>query len=298
MAEKENGKGIILVTGAAGFIGRALCEHLLDEGCRVRALVRRNGRRLPPETTARLEGLVEIDDLAGSCSWEEIVGGVESVVHLAGRAHSGAADDDLFFRHNLDAAVALARAACRFQVRRFIFCSSIKVNGEALSEGRLSQRPYTASDPPRPQGPYAVSKWRAEQELSRIFPSRGEILLTIIRPPLVYGPGAAGNLAGLKRWLELGLPLPVPREGNRRSLIDRGRLLEVITECLACPQPERLLLPCDPKVRSTADIARLLAGDSRICLLPVPGFWLKLGFRLVGRPEIYYKLYGDLQIAG
>ena len=293
---KEKGTGVVLVTGAAGFIGRALCEHLLDEGLRVRALVRRGGRRLPPEITVRLEGLVEVDDLAGPCPWKEILAGVESVVHLAGRAHAGGGDG--FFRDNLDATVALARAAWAAQVRRFIFLSTIKVNGEGAA-APVQARPYTAADRPRPRGPYAVSKWRAEQELERIFSSAGGTVLTIIRPPLVYGKGAGGNLAGLKKWLEWGLPLPVPREGNRRSLISRERLVALLVACLRRSQLDaRLLLPADPEIWSTAALACLLVSDRMVHLLPVPGKLLQMTCRLVARPEIYQKLYGSLLIAG
>ena len=290
---KVGGPGVVLVTGAAGFIGRALCAQLLDEGLRVRALVRRGGRQLPSEITVRLEKLVEVDDLAGSCPREDILTGVESVVHLAGRAHNRGGDG--FFRDNLDATVALARGARAAGVRRFIFLSTIKVNGEGVAAARQT-RPYTAADRPRPQGPYAVSKWRAEQELERLFPPAGATALTLIRPPLVYGEGVSGNLAGLKKWLEWGLPLPVPRTANQRSLISRERLVAVITESLVSSAPARLLLCSDPEPWSTAELVRSLAGDGGR-FLSLPDGLLRFGFRLLGRPEIYRKLYGSLLIA-
>ena len=294
MAEKENGKGIILVTGAAGFIGQALCRRLAAEGRAVCALVRRGGRQLPGEIAAQMAGVAAVDDLAGPCPWTEIMAGVESVVHLAGRAHARGRDQ--FFCDNLDATVALARAARAAGVRHFVFLSTIKVNGEGVV-APFQARPYTASDRPRPTGPYAVSKWRAEQELAKLFPTMGKAALTIIRPPLVYGDGAAGNLAGLKRWLEWGLPLPVPRESNRRSLVSRERLIAIIVDCLDLYPVSKLLLPADPVDRSTAELAHLLVPDRPVHLLPVPGLLLLIAGRAVSHPEIYQKLYGSLQIA-
>jgi len=295
MAEKENGKGLILVTGAAGFIGQALCRRLAVEGRAVRALVRRGGGQLPGEIAAKMAAVAAVDDLAGPCPWTEIMAGVESVVHLAGRAHARGRDQ--FFHDNLDATVALARAARVAGVRHFVFLSTIKVNGEGVA-APFQARPYTASDRPRPTGPYAVSKWRAEQELEKLFPALGKTALTIIRPPLVYGEGAVGNLAGLKKWLACGLPLPVPREGNRRSLIGRERLVAIIAGCLEnSPVLPELLLPADPKIWSTAELARFLVSDRPVRLLPLPGLLLQVACRAVSRPETYQKLYGSLQIA-
>ncbi len=293
------GREIVLVTGAAGFIGRALCARLRDEGFRVRALVRAAGTRMPPELAGTLDSVIAARDLAGACPWPEVFRDVGSVVHLAGRSRvSGfpGSGRDLIFRDNLDGTRALARAAVRAGIKRFIFLSSVKVNGEGVMAA-VHKRPYRATDPPRPRGAYAVSKWRAEQELREIF-AGCDTELVIFRAPLVYGPGAGGNLAGLSRWLELGLPLPVPVPENRRSLLGLEKLVTLILGALSSAEPsESVLLPADDKSWSLEELARFLVPDRRLRLVRVPGPLLRfLLLKCLRRPEIYRKLYGSLLV--
>jgi nucleoside-diphosphate-sugar epimerase len=274
--------------------------RLAERGERVRALVRRGGRRLPAELARRLE-IVEIEDLAGDCPWERILAGVGRVVHLAGLAHAKTEKGeaaDRFFRVNLDVTRSLGRAAQSAGVRRFVYLSSIKVNGEGVA-GPRHFRPYRSSDPPRPRGSYAVSKWRAEQELVKIFPPTTGPVLTILRPPLVYAPEAGGNLALLQHWLEWGLPLPLPRKPNQRSLISRERLIAVIEEALAeSPDTAGLRLPADPTPCSTAELAARLVGENRYRNFSLPNTILYGLLRGLGRQGLYRKLYGSMCIAG
>ena len=293
-------RGVVLVTGAAGFIGQALCKRLLDAGVAVRAVVRAGGTRISEELAERFDSIIEVEDLAGGLE-PRVLRGITGVVHLAGRAVSpapGPAGRDRLFRDNLDAAVALARSVERAGgVERFIFLSTIKVNGEGVM-APVQHPPYSAMDPPRPQGAYAVSKWRAEQELEKIFAAAGTRLV-IIRPPLVLGKTVGGNLVGLGKWLEWGLPLPIAVPENRRSLISRETLVEFVADCLSKPLPdEKVLLVKEQKDWSTAELARFLASGRRPRFLRMPGTLLRLLLSVSGKPELYRKLYGSLLIEG
>ena len=207
--------GKILITGAAGFVGTALCRRLLAQGRGLRVLIR-NGSRLPAELFRELDEVAAVEELTDETAWVNLLDGVDRVVHLAGRVHGRAssAAADLYFRDNLDLTLDLGRAALKAGVKRFIFISTIKVNGEGVLSS--DHHPYEASDRPRPLGAYAVSKWRAEQELRSLFNRAAAPSLVILRPPLIYGSAAKGNYAWLKRWLSWGLPVPVPRSGNRQ----------------------------------------------------------------------------------
>ena len=287
----------ILITGAAGFIGTALCRQLHCQGYGLRVLLRRGGTPLPDDLAKVLDDVVVVDNLAEALPWSSLLDGVESVVHLAARAHS-AASPDLFFQENLDVSVALGRAALKAKVACFIFLSTIKVNGEGV--WNFDHQPYKASDKPRPHGAYAVSKWRAEEELSALFRHCETSELVIIRSPLVYGSSVKGNLAGLQRWLGYGLPLLVPWAGNRRSLIALDKLVNCIEGCLNSRGVggERLLLPADKEDWSTLRLAHFLARNSGKPLrtLRIPASLLRVAAILTRQEENFLKLFGSLRV--
>jgi nucleoside-diphosphate-sugar epimerase len=188
----------VLVTGASGFIGQALCLHLASLGHDVVAAVRKPSA-MPHERVL----------LAGdTAAWQQALQGCHSVVHLAGRAHvmrEEASDPLQAFREaNVQSSLSLAEQAAQAGVRRFVFVSSIKVNGEQTAPSAC----FSAQDVPQGNDPYALSKWEAEQGLQRLAQASG-MQLVVVRPPLVYGPGVKGNFAQMLRWVHLGLPLPL-----------------------------------------------------------------------------------------
>ncbi|MBN2808039.1 MAG: NAD-dependent epimerase/dehydratase family protein [Deltaproteobacteria bacterium] len=290
----------ILITGAAGFVGTALCRHLHGQGYALRAVVRRGGTSLPDDLAKDLDDVVIVDDLAGPLSWPSLLEGVESVIHLAGRAHGvdqPECSSDLFFHDNLDATVALGRAAATAGVKKFIFLSSIKVNGEG--ELTASPQPYGDRGRTRPQGAYAESKWRAEQELKRISMFAKGFGLIIIRSPLVYGPGVKGNFATLLGWLRCGWPVPVALPENRRSFLYIANLTDFIEFSVVSPSVEgRICFPADDRDYSLAEMATMLSkGLGRsVRLCPLPSSCLKYGAALFRCPELGAKLFGSLLV--
>lgn len=290
----------ILITGAAGFIGTALCRKLHHQGFALRVAVRRDGSRLPEDLIHDLDDVVEVDEFRDGVAWEKVLVGVDRVVHLAARVHAGGHSNvaDLYFRDNLDATVALAGAALRARVKKFIFLSTIKVNGEGVL--KPDHRPYKVSDKPHPEGAYAVSKWRAEQELNSLFCSSKISKLTILRPPMIYGAAAKGNFAFLRKWLSWGMPLPVSGSGNCRSLLAIESLLEIITDILSETVTAhcRLLLPCDRKEWSTKQLAGYLAHQvrRRARTLAIPESVLYGLASAMKQEKFFAKIFGSLRI--
>ncbi len=290
-----------MITGAAGFVGVALCRRLVSRGLPVRAIIRRGGTLLPADLSGSLDDVVVVDDLAEPLVWEELLAGVEKVVHLAARVHcqgkKRSSSDDLFFRDNLDAGITLGEAAVRFGVRRLVFLSTVKVNGEG--GWGPDTRPYKPSDKPHPQGAYAVSKWRAEQELRRLCGDSEGPDLTVIRTPLVYGAGVKGNFAALLRWLNRGLPILASRPGNRRSMIYLGNLVDLIEFSLLHEAAGgRILLAADREDWSMDRLANFLARGlgRRARILHAPESWLRWGGKIVRRQESAVKMFGSLRV--
>lgn len=284
----------ILLTGASGFVGRALARALAGAGHEVTPVLR--SAAVAPQPGARAPVFA---DLAGDVAWPAIVQGHDTVVHVAARVHvmaDTAADPLQAFRVlNTAATLRLARAAADAGVRRFVFVSTIKVLGEQTAAGR----PFKADDPARPQDAYAVSKHEAElglQELGR----RTGMEIVVVRPPLVYGPGVRGNFASLVRWLDRGVPLPLGLcTHNRRSLVALDNLVDLLLQCVSqAAAANRVLLVSDGEDLSTADLLRRLAAarGQRARLLPVP-VWLLAGLaRMVGRGAAMQRLSGSLQV--
>lgn len=283
---------VVLLTGASGFIGRAIYEDLVLRGHTVRAATR---RAASPGAGSEV---FEIDGIDGTTDWRGGLEGVEVVIHSAARVHvmnEREAEPLVAFRRvNVDGTVNLARQAAAAGVRRFIFISSIKVNGEATLPGR----PYCADDEPAPADPYAISKMEAEAGLREL--ARGTDLdVVIIRPVLVYGPGVKANFLTMMRWLNKGIPLPFGAIDNRRSLVALENLVDLVHRCMTHPAvANQTFLVSDGDDLSTTCLLRRMAQalGKPARLVPVPGRVLTLGANLLGRGALAQRLCGSLQV--
>jgi len=287
----------VLVTGAGGFVGRALCPTLAAAGHVVVAGLRRvimpRDRKLPGAAVIR-----PIGDLAGSDPLEAAVADVDAVVHLAARAHvMDETESDpvaAYRRVNVDGTRRLAESAARAGVRRFILLSSVKVNGE-----HTAVQAFTEDDAPAPQDAYGITKWEAEETVASI--ARGTAMTAIsLRPPLVYGPGARANFLALLQACDSPWPLPLGGvTGNRRSLIYLANLTDAIRAALDHPSPPPgAYLLSDGEDLSTAALAgRLRAALGRPRrLLPVPPALLGIALRATGRRAMADRLLGSLAV--
>ncbi|ABE45880.1 UDP-glucose 4-epimerase family protein [Polaromonas sp. JS666] len=284
----------VLVTGANGFVGGAVWRRLHGMrdvqavGCVRRAVA-----------FAEVDALVaSVGDLSVSTDWSSALSGVEVVVHAAARVHvmQDAATDPLeeFRRVNVLGTLQLARQAAAAGVRRFVFISSIKVNGEATQPGH----PFTADDAPAPLDAYGISKMEAEQGLRELAAQTG-LELVIIRPPLVYGPGVKANFQAMMRWLARGMPLPLGAIHNLRSLVALDNLVDLIVTCLNHPAAaNQTFLVSDGEDLSTSQLLRRMgqALGKPARLIPVPSALLKLGAASVGKPAVAQRLCGSLQV--
>lgn len=264
----------MLVTGASGFVGRAACAQFVDRGWSVRAALRSRESTAPPGTEPYVIG-----DLRHA---EWALGSVDAVVHLAAVAHElrGPQAEAVYHAVNCQATERLARAAALARVKRFVFMSSIKVNGERTPR----DRPFTAADAPKPRDRYARSKHAAERVLSRIAAETG-LEVVVLRPPLVYGPGVRANFLRLMRLVERGWPIPLGAVDNRRSLVYVGNLADLIVAAASSPSAAgRTLLAADGEDPSTPQLIRHIAQALGVParLVPVPVPLLKLAGALIG----------------
>jgi nucleoside-diphosphate-sugar epimerase len=284
----------ILVTGATGFVGRALVPHLIARGLDVTAAVRRPGQTWPELTGAHI---VAVGEIVGATDWRVALADVETVIHLAGVAHSGLKDDKETEQHyanvNVAGSAALARHAAMARVRRLVFLSSVKANGERTPV----DRPFRETDAPAPEDVYGRSKWRAEQSLAEIGRETG-LDIAVLRSPLVHGPGVRGNLRSLLALCDS--PLPLPFGGlteNRRSLIARDNLIDALRLCAEHPAAagETFLVRDGEDLSTAALVAHLRAALGRPSrLLAVPSSLLAGSARLMGRRNLAERLTGSL----
>lgn len=286
---------MILVTGATGFVGSALANRLMADGAcgGVVAALRRLDASLP-------EGVkhVQVGDLLPNTNWNAALQQVNAVVHCAARVHvmQDSANNPLdAYRHvNVQGTLNLARQAAQAGVRRFVFVSSIKVNGEATLPGK----PFSADDEPAPLDPYGLSKMEAEQGLQEISAQTG-MEVVIVRPPLVYGPGVKANFASMMRWVAKGVPLPLGAIHNARSMVALDNLVDLLVTCLRHPAATgQTFLVSDGVDVSTTQLLRRTAHamGKPARLLPVPAVLLEWGAALLGKRDVAQRLCGSLQV--
>lgn len=284
----------ILVTGASGFVGSWLCRHLVSHGFAVSGLVRTRSRCPDGVEPIVVKDIAELN----AEDWAHLVAGVDVVVHCAAIAHELSLPVNEarreYHRVNIGATLALADAAARGGVSRFLFLSTVKVMGERTLPGK----PFSYTSPVAPRNLYAESKSLAEEGLGAIS-SRSQMDLVIVRPPLVYGPGAAGNIALLMKCLQRGLPLPLASVKNARSMVSVENLVDLIRTCIVFPAPiAEVLLVSDGEDVSTPGLVERLAWsmDVKPRLFRVPVVLLELGARFVGRTGVVSRLSENLEV--
>jgi nucleoside-diphosphate-sugar epimerase len=282
----------VFLTGITGFVGCATSRRLVQAGHRVSGALR-------DPNTALAQGVVPVifDDMA-TFDWASSLDGHSVVVHCAARVHVMEEDsvDPLseFRKVNVEGTLNLARHAAARGVKRFIFISSIKVNGEETQPGR----PYTAEDAPEPIDPYGISKWEAEQGLQRIAEATG-MEVVIIRPVLIYGPGVKANFLSMVRWLDRGVPLPFGSIYNSRSLVALDNLIDLIMVTLDHPgAANQTFLVSDGEDLSSSTLLRRMANalGRPVRLLPVPSACLYFAASLLGKKALAQRLCGSLQV--
>jgi nucleoside-diphosphate-sugar epimerase len=279
--------GQALITGAQGFVGSVLCKHLATSGWQIRCAVRHR----------RVTADIEVGEIGPQTDWRKAVEGIDCVVHLAARTHILSKDTRnallAYRRINVSGTVALARIAASHGVRRLVFLSSIKVNGE-----RTPDRPFTEDRAPQPEDAYGISKYEAEHALAEISAETG-IEVVILRPPLVYGPGVKANFLRLMHLAAREMPLPFAAIENRRSLIYLGNLVDAISVCMEHPAASgNTYLVSDRETVGTAELVREIATALRVepKLYRVPVPLLDLGAALFGRRAEWNRLSTSLQV--
>ena len=280
-----------LVTGASGFVGNATCARLVAQGMDVIGPV----RHLPTQPLPGVDYRI-VSDLSGNTDWREVLKGIDTVVHCAARVHvmrEMAADPLVAFRTtNVAGTEQLARQAAAAGVRRFVFLSSVKVNGEGGSVA------YHETDPPAPEDAYGISKYEAELGLREIAAETG-MEVVMVRSPLIYGPGVKANFQALMHALVRGIPLPLGAIHNRRSLVALDNLVDLIVTCIAHPAAaNETFLVSDGEDLSTTELIRRLARamGRPARLIPMPTTVLMAGATLLGKREVARRLCGTLQV--
>lgn len=293
----------ILLTGAAGFIGSALAQQLDQKGYAVTAPVRNLTQKLP-----NCIKQISMGDFLPDTDWNSALKDVDTIIHTAARVHvmQDTATDPLteFRLNNTAVTLNLARQAADAGARRFIFLSSIKVNGESTTSERPfmttainSHTEYLIEVQPN-QDHYAQSKREAEEGLRNIAAQTG-MEVVIIRPPLVYGAGVKGNFQSMMRWLQKGIPLPFGSIHNQRSLVALPNLVDLITICINHPAAaNQTFLVSDGENLSTTELLHRLskALGKKACLLPIPKALIEKGLNMLGKKNITQRLCGNLEI--
>lgn len=282
----------VFLTGATGFVGGAILRRLIADDFSVTAAVRADSQAIEGQvSTVRFDALE-------TASWQNELAGKSVVVHCAARVHvmNDIETDplDAFRRVNVQGTLNLALQAAEAGVRRFVFVSSVKVNGEGTEPGK----PYTAQDSPAPGDPYGVSKLEAEQGLLALAAATG-MEVVIIRPVLVYGPGVKANFLNMMRWLDKGVPLPFGAIHNARSLVALDNLVDLIVTAMTHPAAaNQTFLVSDGEDLSTTQLLRRMAAalGKSANLLPVPSWVLSGAANMLGQRSLSQRLCGSLQV--
>lgn len=284
----------ILVTGATGFLGNALVTRFCTlPGISVVAPLRKMNSKLPDAVEKTY-----ISNIDQTTDWTQSLSGVNVVVHSAARVHvmneDPASSLEKFRAVNVQGTLNLARQAVQSGVKRFIFVSSIKVNGETTAQGSV----FSANDIPHPSDPYAISKYEAEQQLMQLA-NTGVIEVVIIRPVLIYGAGVGANFQQMMRWLAIGIPLPFGAVSNLRSLVSLENVVDLVKTCLdhSLAVNQVFLVSDDEDVSTTQLMHRLITYMGvKTWLVPVPAGVLVFLAGLLGRRATAQRLFGSLQV--
>lgn len=277
----------ILVTGANGFVGSSLCDTLCRHGVDFVPAVRK----------ADMNGQISVGDLSSDTDWTAALDGCDVVIHLAARVHvmnDSATDPLAAFRVvNVDATLNLARQALAKGIKRFVFVSSIKVNGE-----ETTTQPFTAFDEPAPVDPYGQSKLEAEIALQELGNATG-LEVVIVRPPLVYGPGVRANFRRLMQLVKTGVPLPLGAIHNRRSMVAVDNLVDLLILCAWHPAGTgQIFMVSDDHDVGISELLRMLAAamGKRSFLLPLPAGLIASAAAVLGKSAVASRLLGSLQV--
>lgn len=281
---------VVLITGAGGFIGQALCREMHARGSRVRGAVR-NQRPALPEGVE----IATVPHIGPATDWSGALEDVDTVIHLAARVHrmKETEVDPLAAYREVNAAGTerLARSAADSGVRRLVYVSTIKVNGPG------SPVPYGETDRPDPRTPYEISKWEAERALHEIG-SRGKIEIVIVRPPLVYGPGVRANFLRLMQWVDGGYPLPLARVRNLRSFVSLDNLIDFLFLCAtdARASGETFMVSDGEDISTPGLILKIAAAMRRPArLFPFPTVFLRIAVALLGMKDAEERVLGSLR---
>lgn len=282
----------LLITGAAGFVGRALVLALQSTSYQIYSAIRQ------VNTESIQANIFSVGDISSNTNWHVALNTVDVVIHLAARVHvmREIETDPLaeFRKVNVDGTLNLARQAVKAGVKRFVFVSSIKVNGELTQ----ANKPFIASDMPCPQDAYGISKYEAEQGLLKLAKETG-LEVVIIRPPLIYGGGVKANFASMMKAVKSGIPLPLGAINNKRSFVYVGNLISLILKCIDHPSAaNQVFLVSDGHDLSTTELLKACAQSLgvRPRLLPIPQRLLDITAKLLGKENLAQRLCGNLQV--
>jgi nucleoside-diphosphate-sugar epimerase len=283
----------ILLTGATGFIGKYLIDNLVTKGFQISVIVRHRVDFFPEDVKQFVVG-----DFVNNLDFSDALKEIDCVVHLAGKAHvidkNKASILDEFRKINTDLTLYLAREAIKSKVKRFVFLSSIRVNGNQ------NNTPFLETDTPNPQEPYAISKFEAEQGLLQLT-KNNDMEVVIIRPPLVYANNAPGNFGRMVSWVKTKnfIPLPLGRVNNKRSLVAVDNLNDFILTCIQHKNAKNeIFLVKDDENMSTTQLLKKIANayNKNIFLLPVPVGWMIFVAKIIGKKADAVRLFASLEV--